>query len=455
MKIQTVNPANESPLETYESHTATEVDKIVGHTREAFTCWRNSKMATRSAALRALSGLLRESQQSLAQLITREMGKPITEARAEIEKCAVVCEYYAENASAFMADENITTEASPRAFISFEPLGIVCAVMPWNFPFWQVFRFAVPALAAGNAGLLKHASNTTGCALAIEQLFLRAGFPENLLRTLLLDHDQLAELVQRQEIAAVTLTGSTEAGRKIAQLAGKALKKSVLELGGSDPYLILEDADIENAAQICAKSRLINGGQSCIAAKRFIVVDAVRKDFEAAFVEQMRLVQPEEPGQQSCKLGPLARADLREGLHKQVLKSQAEGARCILGGELPSGTGFYYAPTVLTNVEPTCTAFREELFGPVAAIIPAQNEQQAIELANDSVFGLGAAVFTRDRERGERIARQLDAGTCVVNDFVRSDPEMPFGGIKQSGWGRELSHYGIKEFVNIKSIRVS
>lgn len=454
MKIQTVNPATEEKLTSYETYTAAEVDTIVGHVSEAFQRWRAADIETRCAHLRRLSSSLASEQEALAKLMTLEMGKPITEARAELEKCASVCDYYAKHAQTFLADEHIDTDAQ-RSFVSFEPLGIVCAVMPWNFPFWQVFRFAAPALAAGNACLLKHASNTTGCALAIEQLFARAGFPENIFRTLLLDHDQLGDLVGLREVAAVTLTGSTEAGRRIAQLAGKALKKSVLELGGSDPYLILDDADIEAAAKTCVKSRLINGGQSCIAAKRFIVVDTVHKKFEAAFVEHMRRVKPEDPQQESTQLGPLARADLRDSLLQQVRKSIAEGARCILGGELPPGAGYYYAPTVLTDVQPGCTAFKEELFGPVAAIIPARNEEAAIELANHSVYGLGAAVFTRDRERGERIARQLQAGTCVVNDFVRSDPQMPFGGLKESGWGRELSHYGIKEFVNIKSIRVS
>ncbi|HXK93193.1 MAG TPA: NAD-dependent succinate-semialdehyde dehydrogenase, partial [bacterium] len=365
-----------------------------------------------------------------------------------------VCEYYAENAEKFLAPEPAATEAS-KSYVTFQPIGVVLAVMPWNFPFWQVFRFAAPALMAGNAGVLKHASNVPGCALAIEQIFRDAGFPEHLFRSVLCGSREVAGIIENPRVRAATLTGSTPAGRAVGAKSGERLKKSVLELGGSDPYLILEDADLETAAATCAASRLINSGQSCIAAKRFIVVEPVAERFTELFVESMKAAKVGDPLDEDTQVGPQARHDLRDELHQQVVKTLEQGAKLVLGGEIPDGKGAYYPPTVLTNVKKGMVAYEEELFGPVASIITVRNEEEAIATANDSVFGLGAAVFTQDVARGERIAaEELDAGACFVNTFVRSDPRLPFGGVKESGYGRELAHYGIKEFVNIKTVYV-
>jgi succinate-semialdehyde dehydrogenase/glutarate-semialdehyde dehydrogenase len=382
------------------------------------------------------------------------MGKPVREGRVEAEKCAWVCEYYAENAARFLADEPVETDAS-ASFVAFRPLGIVLAVMPWNFPFWQVFRFAAPGLMAGNAGLLKHASNVPGCALAIEEVFREAGFPEGLFRALLVGSERVEALIEHPLVRAVTLTGSATAGRAVAGAAGRNLKKTVLELGGSDPYVILEDADLEAAVETCVKSRLINSGQSCIAAKRFIVVEPVREAFERGFVERMARAIVGDPMDEGTDVGPQARADLRDDLHRQVEATIALGARCLLGGEVPDREGAWYPPTVLTDVKPASPGYEEELFGPVASIIPVADEAEAIQVANDTSFGLGAAVFTRNVERGRRIAaEELEAGACFVNGLVKSDPRLPFGGIKESGYGRELSAFGIREFVNVKSVWV-
>jgi succinate-semialdehyde dehydrogenase/glutarate-semialdehyde dehydrogenase len=382
------------------------------------------------------------------------MGKPIRDGIAEIQKCAGGCDYFAENAERFLAPEPVATEAR-KSYVAFNPLGVVLAVMPWNFPFWQVFRFAAPGLMAGNAGVLKHASNVPGCALAIEQVFRKAGFPEHLFRTLLIGSKEVTAVIEHPLVRAVTLTGSGPAGRAVASKAGAMLKKTVLELGGSDPYLVLEDADLEHAAVLCTKGRLINMGQSCIAAKRFIVVDKVRSRFEELFVERMSAPKFGDPLSEQTELGPLARHDLRDALHDQVQRSVAVGARCLLGGKIPDGPGAYYPPTVLTDVDKGMPAYQEELFGPVAAVIPVKDEEEAIAVANDSVFGLGGAVLTGNRERGERIARErIESGSIFVNEAVRSDARLPFGGVKESGYGRELSNYGIKEFVNIKSVYI-
>jgi succinate-semialdehyde dehydrogenase/glutarate-semialdehyde dehydrogenase len=365
-----------------------------------------------------------------------------------------VCDYYAAEAHGFLKPETIATDAS-RSLVAFCPLGVVLAVMPWNFPLWQVFRFVAPALMAGNAGLLKHSSNVSGCALAIEEIVKTAGFPPGLFRTLLVSSKAVAGIIEAPEVQAVTLTGSTPAGRSVAATAGRVLKKSVLELGGSDPYLILEDADLELAAESCAASRLINSGQSCIAAKRFIVVDEVRARFEELFVERMRARRLGDPLEDGVDVGPQARTDLRDELHEQVAKSVAAGARALLGGSRPAGPGAFYPPTLLTGVRKGMPAHDEELFGPVAAVIAVKDEAEAVRVANDTVFGLGAAVFTRDAARGERIATHaLEAGSCFVNSFVKSDPRLPFGGIKESGYGRELGSYGIREFVNVKTVYV-
>jgi succinate-semialdehyde dehydrogenase/glutarate-semialdehyde dehydrogenase len=430
------------------------VATIIESSHGAFLEWRKTSFFDRARLMKKAAEVLRGNLDEYAKLMTLEMGKTLGEGRAEAEKCAWVCDYYSENAEKFLTSETVETDAT-RSFVTFQPLGVVLAVMPWNFPFWQVFRFAAPALMAGNSGVLKHASNVPACALAIEDVFRRAGFPESVFQTLLIGGSRVAGVIENPLVKAVTLTGSTPAGRSVASKAGEMLKKTVLELGGSDPYVVLDDADIETTVPICVTSKLINAGQSCIAAKRFVVVDAVLDKFERLFVEQMKSKKMGDPLESNTDIGPQARHDLRDELHDQVELSIKKGARCLLGGQIPNHKGAYYPPTVLTDVRPGMPAYEEELFGPVAAIIPVKNAEEAVAVANDSVFGLGAAVFTRDAARGEDVAtRELEAGCCFVNDFVRSDPRLPFGGIKASGYGRELSHYGIREFTNIKTVYV-
>lgn len=454
MPIESINPANGLALKTYLPHSDAEVKRAILAADTAFQAWRHTPMPHRAACMRTAAEILRQKKHEYGLLITREMGKPITQAIAEVEKCAQGCEHYAEHAEKYLALEPVTGSAN-ESYVAFEPLGVILAVMPWNFPFWQVFRFAAPALMAGNAGLLKHASNVSGCALAIEEIFVAAGFPAGLFKTLLLESHRVDKVIAHPVICAVTLTGSGPAGAAVASAAGRALKKSVLELGGNDAYVVLKDADLEQAARICTLSRMNNAGQTCIAAKRFIVEEFVLKPFEALVEEQVRLYTTGNPEDPNTKMGPLARPDLREELQRQVDESIAMGASLVLGGKIPTGPGAFYPATLLTNVNSDMPAFREELFGPVACIIPARDEITAIQLANDSVFGLGAAVFSRDIARAKDIAtHRLEAGVCVVNDFVRSDPLLPFGGIKQSGYGRELSHFGIREFVNVKSVYV-
>lgn len=455
MSIQSINPATGEKLDSYEEMSRATVDDIITQVHEAFLVWRRMPFDERAQPMRSAARILRDRAETYARLMAQEMGKPVRDGVAEAQKCAVACEYYAEHAAKFLAREPVQTEAQ-ASFVTFNPLGVVLAVMPWNFPFWQVFRFASATLMAGNAAVLKHASNVPACALAIEEIFRDAGFPKNLFRTLMIGSHQVEAVLEHPLVRAVSLTGSVGAGRAIARAAGELLKKSVLELGGSDPYLVLEDADVERAAEVCTKGRLVNSGQSCIAAKRFVVVDAVRNEFERRFVEKMRAARVGDPLDTQTEVGPLARHDLREALHKQVEESLQKGARCLLGGTIPERRGAYYPPTVLTDVRAGMPAYEEELFGPVAAVIPVRDEQAAIATANDSVFGLGGAVITRDTERGERIAADLVESGCVfVNDAVRSDPRLPFGGVKESGYGRELSAYGIKEFVNIKTVYVA
>jgi len=455
MTMKAVNPVTSETIKEYDEMSAAEVRGIIEKAHEAFLTWRETSLDARADRMRQAAQTLRNGADQYARLMAEEMGKPITGGRAEAQKCAWACDYFADNAAQFLQPETIETDAA-KSYVTFEPIGVVLAIMPWNFPFWQVFRFAAPALMAGNAALLKHASNVPGCALAIEEIFHVSGFPENLFRAILIGADDTKKVIANPLVRAVTLTGSTRAGRAVASASGEALKKTVLELGGSDAYLILEDADVASAAATCAASRLINSGQSCINAKRFIVVESVRREFEEAFVARMRAAKVGDPLDETTEVGPLARKDLREALHDQVRKSINGGARLLLGGKIPDGDGTYYPPTVLTDVKPHTPAYDEELFGPVAAIIPVKDEDEAIRVANDSPYGLGAAVFTRDIARGERIAAKLlDAGACFVNAFVRSDPRLPFGGVKESGYGRELSSYGIKEFVNIKTVYVA
>jgi len=450
--ITAINPATGETVASYPAMTTLDMRAAIAAADRQFAAWRRVPFSERARLMREVGALLRTRAGVLAELMAREMGKPVTAGRAEAVKCATACDYYAEHAEEFLADEPVATEAA-RSYVTCQPLGVVLAVMPWNFPLWQVLRFAAPTLMAGNVVVLKHASNVPGCALAVEELFRDAGFPAGVFRTLLIDSTQARAAVRHPKVRAVSLTGSTAAGRAVARQAGGGLKKSVLELGGSDPYLILEDADLELAVETCAMSRLLNSGQSCIAAKRFIVVEAVREEFERRFVARMAAARMGDPLDEATEVGPQARRDLRDQLHDQVSRSIAKGARLLLGGVVPDGPGAFYPPTVLTDVRKGMAAYTEELFGPVAAIIPVRNERAAIKAANDSVFGLGAAVFTRDTERGERIAREeLAAGSCFVNALVRSDPRLPFGGIKESGYGRELGREGIREFVNLKTV---
>ena len=452
--IKSINPSDLQVIKTYNQMQPSELIKIIDLADKAFEDWKTISFSARSKLMLKAADVLKKNKEEYSKLMTLEMGKPIAQSRAEVEKCAWVCEYYAENAEKFLSDELITTDAS-KSFVTFQPLGVVLAVMPWNFPFWQVFRFAAPSLMAGNSGILKHASNVSGCALAIEEVFREAGFPKNLFKTILVPSSEMESVIKNEKIKAVTLTGSVPAGKSVAKTAGSVLKKTVMELGGSDPYVILEDADLEMAAETCVNARLINGGQSCIAAKRFIVVEKIYNEFEKLFVEKMKLKKMGDPFDESNDLGPQASVSLRDDLHKQVEKSIKLGAELLLGGKIPEIKGAYYPPTVLSNVKKGMPAYDEELFGPVAAIIKSKDETEAIKIANDTIFGLGAAVFTSDMKRGEKIAKEkLQAGCCFVNAFVKSDPRLPFGGIKESGYGRELSAFGIKEFVNIKTIYI-
>jgi succinate-semialdehyde dehydrogenase/glutarate-semialdehyde dehydrogenase len=454
-RITTTDPATGRAGRSYEGHTQDEAAAIARDARQAFEGWRRRPFAERAACMERAAAVLRRERDRFAELMTAEMGKTLKDGRDEVEKCAFNCEHFAANAERYLAREPVDL-GGPRAFVTYSPLGVVLAVMPWNFPFWQVFRFAAPALMAGNAAVLKHASNVPSCALAIEGVFRAAGFPEHLFRTVLVPGRAVRHLIEHPAIAAVTLTGSVEAGRQVAGAAGAALKKTVLELGGADAYVVLADADIAQSAKICAAARMVNAGQSCIAGKRFIVVAAVRDAFEQAFTQAMRAYQMDDPRQPGTTLGPLQSVAARDEVHRQVQESVAKGARLLTGGEIPARPGAWYPPTVLADVRPGMPAHDEEVFGPVAAVIAATDEADAIRIANDSQFGLGSGVLTADLARGERIAAEdLEAGLSFVNGAVRSDPRMPFGGVKSSGYGRECSHFGIREFTNIKSVVVA
>ena len=451
--ITSVNPATEEILATFAPHTAEQVEEALGQAQDAFIAWRARTIAERAVTMKSLARILRERADRYGRLMTLEMGKPITEAKAEIEKCAWNCDFYAENAARLLADEPVKTNAK-RSLVAFEPLGIVLAVMPWNYPFWQVIRFAAPAFMAGNAAVLKHASNVPQSALAIEEAIRDAGFPEGLLRTLLLAGSAVEPLIADDRIRAVTLTGSSQTGSRIAELAGRAIKKQVLELGGSDPFIVLKDADIAAAASMATRARNQNNGQSCIAAKRFIVEHGVLDEFQERFTKEVAALRIGDPLDAQTQIGPLARGDLRDALERQVKGSVRAGATVLTGGERWGERGYFYRPTVLGGVTPGMPAFDEETFGPVAAIVSASDADEAVMLANSSEYGLGADLWTKDLSRAEAFARRIEAGQVFINGMVASDPRLPFGGTKHSGYGRELSEFGIREFTNIKTIWV-
>jgi succinate-semialdehyde dehydrogenase/glutarate-semialdehyde dehydrogenase len=451
MSLTSVNPATGRRIAVYPEPARGAIERALARSHAAQLAWAAVPIAERARHLRSLARTLRERRDALAAIATDEMGKPMAQARAEVEKSALLCDYYAKNGARLLAAER-PPGAPTHARVEFEPLGPILAIMPWNFPFWQVARAVVPALIAGNSVVLKHAANVPGCALALEKVFQRAGLPRGVFQALLIGNNAVAPLIADRRIRGVTLTGSTGAGKRVAALAGAAMKPGVYELGGSDPAIVLADADIPHAAEICAQARLLNSGQSCVCAKRFIVVRSVLKEFERNFLARIATRRVGDPTATTTDIGPLARADLRDTLHRQVRRSVAQGARLLIGGAPIEGRGFFYAPTVLTRVRPGMPAYDEELFGPVAAIIAVRDTAEAIRVANDSVYGLGAALFTRNRSRARKLARQIQAGCVFVNDFVRSSPELPFGGIKDSGYGRELGGWGARAFVNVKTV---
>jgi succinate-semialdehyde dehydrogenase/glutarate-semialdehyde dehydrogenase len=455
--LQSVNPATGEALAAFAEHTPAELESALAAADAAQRAWATTSFAERRRCLEAAARLLREGRDDYARLATLEMGKPIAEAAAEVDKCAWNCEFYAAQAERFLADEPVETDAL-SSWVAYQPLGVVLAIMPWNFPYWQVLRFAAPALMAGNGALLKHSPNVPRCALTTEELFARAGFPEGLFRTLLVGDASVNEATGRlladPRVGAVTLTGSERAGAAVGATAGRALKKCVLELGGSDPFVVLADADLELAAEAAARARFLNGGQSCIAAKRFVIEEPVADEFERRFVDAVAALPVGDPLDPATRVGPLARADLLDALERQVEGSVAGGAKVLLGGARLERPGWYYAPTVLAGVTPDLPVFTEETFGPVAAVVRAPDEEAAVALANATPYGLGASVWTRDLERARRLGRRIESGSLFVNAVVASDPRLPFGGIKRSGYGRELAAVGIREFTNIRTFWV-
>lgn len=446
--FKSINPYDQSIIGEYAPLSDNAINRKLEAAGEAFKQWRKESFSTRASNMSRVGELLRKNKEAYARTISLEMGKIITEARSEVEKCAVTCDYYVQNAERLLTDQPVATEAK-KSFIHYQPLGVVLAVMPWNFPFWQVFRFAFPSLMAGNVGLLKHASNVCQTSLTIEQIFEEAGFPVGVFQSLLIGSDKIENLIQDDLISAVTLTGSEYAGTQVAAAAGRNIKKTVLELGGSDPFIVLEDADVVKAAEVATQSRMRNAGQSCIAGKRFIVVDKVKEEFVHHFNENIKKLKQGDPLKDETTMAPMAKLDLAKGLEVQLKKSIAAGARVISGGER---TNCYFQPTLLDNVKQGMPAFDEETFGPMAAVISAKDESEAIAFANESRFGLGSSLWTKDLEKAEVLSKQIEAGSVFVNSLMRSDARLPFGGIKKSGYGRELSELGIKEFTNAKTI---
>jgi len=451
MPFDSINPATDERMASFPECSSAEQEKALAAATKAACAWRETTPRERAALLTRVAQVLRLHREHYAGLITAEVGKPIVEARAEVDKCALGCEYYAQQGARLLEDELVEISGI-SAKVAFLPLGVILAIMPWNFPFWQVFRFATAALTGGNAAILKHASNVPQCALAINEIFREAGAPDGLFQSLLLPASAIEGLIKDPRIHGVTLTGSEAAGRKVAELAGRALKKTVLELGGSDPFIVLADADLERAAQAAVASRYQNAGQSCIAAKRLILVDAIAEPFLALLTQRVRDLQVGDPSDETVRMGPMARRDLRATLHEQVLDAIDKGAVVRLGCELPTGPGSYYPPSILDHVRPGMRAYAEELFGPVALILRARDALDALAQANASRYGLGASVWTSDLALGESLARRIESGGGFVNSLVKSDPRLPFGGTKDSGYGRELSHYGLREFLNIKTL---
>jgi succinate-semialdehyde dehydrogenase/glutarate-semialdehyde dehydrogenase len=450
--IQSVNPFTEEVMKEFPLMTAPELNRQVQESREAFLAWRDVPVAERAKYAKKLAAVLRAEKRVYAELITKEMGKAIKESLAEVEKCAWLADYYADNAEQFLKPEEIRTEAK-KSYVMYQPLGVVLAIMPWNFPFWQAFRFAIPAVIAGNTALLKHASNVPMTALAIEEAFRKAGFPENVFKTVLIDVPEALRLIDDDLVDGVSLTGSNRAGAEVGAHAGGKIKKLVLELGGSDPYIVLDDADIEKAGRMAANARMINAGQSCIAAKRFIVMEKAAADFTRHFMARLKELKVGDPMDESTDIGPLARKDIRDGLREQLRDAKAKGGK-IMQADQTFKKGFFFAPCAVVNTKPNMKIMTEEVFGPIAPIIIVKDEDEAIKVANNTPYGLGAAIWSRNHERAERLAGRIESGTVTINDMVKSDPRLPFGGVKKSGVGREMSHHGIKEFVNIKTVVV-
>lgn len=454
MPLISHNPATEETLATFEELTDPQIEERLASAHRTFGVWRNASLDERVGHIRSLARELRENTRFYAELVTKEMGRPILASIAEIEKCASVCDYYADQAPAFLAHERVVTEHK-ESFVRFDPIGVVLAIMPWNFPFWQVIRFAVPALIAGNSVMLKHASNVPQCGMALEELFRKAGLPPGAFQNLMISSAQVAWVLQDKRVKAVTLTGSEKAGGDVASIAGKEIKPSVLELGGSDPFIVLEDADIEKAATIGVSARLLNCGQSCISAKRFVLVRSIAEEFIRLFKEKMQNIIIGDPMDEKTEMGPLSSKKSLQDIQLQVEHSVIRGATCLIGGKKREGKGYYYEPTILLNVQKGMPAYDEELFGPVAPMIIVENTDEAIRIANDTPYGLGASLWTNNRELAKELIPMIDAGCVFVNGMVRSDPRMPFGGVKKSGYGRELAQYGIREFVNIKTVVIN
>ncbi len=452
MKIQSINPFTEEVMQEFTLMTKPEINEQVEKSRKAFNSWRNLSVSERAIMIKNLAAHLRAEKRKYAEFMTREMGKAVKESLAEVEKCAWLCDYYAENAERFLKPEEIKTE-NKKSYVMFQPLGVVLAIMPWNFPYWQAFRFGIPAIAAGNVVLLKHASNVPQTALSIEDAFKAAGFPDSVFKTLIIDSKEALKLIDNDQVDAVSLTGSNKAGEEVGAHSGRKIKKVVLELGGSDPFIVLDDADIEKAGRMAVSARMINAGQSCIAAKRFIVMDKVAEEFKKHFIARLKELKIGDPMNETTDVGPVARKDILDSLNEQLKDAKAKGAEIVQIDHVFK-KGLFFAPSVVYNPKRNMKVLTEEVFGPIAPIITVKNEEEAVKIANDTEYGLGCSIWSSNTERAERLAARIETGTVAINDMVKSDPRLPFGGVKKSGIGRELSHFGLREFVNVKTVAV-